>query len=80
MNGKSEPIGPNSGELTLFFGAPGDKGENCYAGIIDQGGASDGIEHGVFAGFVNIATMAYSMRATVECTFVQKDKPGITAC
>ena len=69
MNGKSDPqtirgkiksiglsgFGPNSGELTLLIGPPGDKGENYYAGIIDQGGASDSIEHGVFAGFISIA-------------------------
>lgn len=92
MNGKSDPqtiqgkiksiglsgFGPNSGELTLVIGPPGAKGENYYAGIIDDGGASDGIEHGLFAGFVSIATSAYYMRATVECTYVQKDKPRIT--
>ena len=92
MNGKLEPqtirgkiksiglsgFGPNSGELTLLIGPPGNKAENYFAGIMDRGGESDSIEHGVFAGFVSIATMAYSMRATVECTYVQKDKARIT--
>ena len=32
----------------------------------------------MFAGFISIATMAYSMRASVKCTYVQKDKPRIT--
>jgi hypothetical protein len=39
--------GPNSGELTLVIGTPG-KGENFYAGIIDEARHPDGIEHGVF--------------------------------
>jgi hypothetical protein len=70
--------GPNSGELTLAIGPPRTKSENYYAGIIDQCGHPDGIEHGVFAGFVNIATLAYSTRATVECTYVVTDKARIT--
>ena len=71
-------FGPNSGELTLRIGPPGADGENYYAGIIDQGGASDSTEHGVFAAYVSIATLAYSMRATVECTYLEKDKARIT--
>ena len=61
-----------------MIGPAGSKGENYYAGIIDQDGGSDSIEHGVYASFVSIAIMAYSLRATVECTYVQKDKPRIT--
>ena len=70
-------FGPNSGELTLVIGSPG-KGENYYAGIIDRGGSADGIEHGVFAGYVSIATLAYAARANVECTYVEADKARIT--
>ena len=60
-----------------MIGPPG-KGENLYAGIIDETHHPDGIEHGVFAGFVAIATLAFSMRASVECTYVEKDKARIT--
>ena len=91
MNGNSEPKkvtgkiksiglsgrGPNSGELTLVIGPPG-KGENYYAGIIDKDKSPEGIEHGVFAGFVSIATLAYAARANVECTYVESDKARIT--
>ncbi|MFM9847980.1 MAG: hypothetical protein ACKVP3_12570 [Hyphomicrobiaceae bacterium] len=71
-------FGPNSGELTLVIGTPS-KGQNFYAGIIDdKKKARDGIEHGVFAGFVSIATLAYAMRANVECTYVETDKARIT--
>ena len=56
---------------------PPGKGENLYAGIIDETHHPDGIEHGVFAGFVAIATLT-SMRASVECTYVEKNKDRIT--
>ena len=71
-------FGPNSGELTLVIGPPGAPGQNFYAGIIDQNHHSDGIEHGVFAGFVSIATLAFSTRASIECTYLEKDKARIT--
>jgi hypothetical protein len=70
-------LGPNSGELTLVIGLPG-KGENFYAGILDNDHHPDGVEHGVFAGFVSIATLAFSARATVECTYFMKDKARIS--
>ncbi len=71
-------FGPNSGELTLTIGPPGND-QNVYAGILDQNHHPNGMEHGVFAGFVSIATLAFSMRATVECTYLEMDKPRITA-
>jgi hypothetical protein len=70
-------FGPKSGELTLVIGPPG-QGQNVYAGILDQNHHPDGIEHGVFAGFVSIATLAFSTGATVECTYLEKDKARIT--
>ena len=60
-----------------MIGPPG-KGQNVYAGILDQNHHPDGIEHGVFAGFVAIATLAFSTRASVECTYLEKDKARIT--
>lgn len=69
--------GPNSGELTLVIGSAG-KGENLYAGIIDDKNHRNGIEHGVFAGFVSIATLAYSTKSPVKCTYLELDKPRIT--
>jgi hypothetical protein len=70
-------FGPDSGESTLVIGPPG-KGQNFYAGILDQNHQPQGIEHGVFAGFVTIATVAFSTRATVECTYLERDKARIT--
>jgi hypothetical protein len=69
-------FGPNSGELTIHIGP---HGQNVYAGILDQNHHQDGIEHGVFAGFVAIATLALGTRATIECTYLEKDKPRITS-
>jgi hypothetical protein len=87
MNGKPEPEkvrgmiksiglsarGPNSGELTLNI-----EGKNYYAGIIDdKRSGSEGLEDGAYASYVSIATLAYSLGATVECTYMKLDKERI---
>ena len=89
MNGEIEPhgsangfvtqlqlsgFGPNSGEITL--GITQDDGSfiQVFGGIISQTPTENGLEDGVFAAFVNLATIAYVHKRRVQCTYVSKDK------
>lgn len=72
-------LGPNSGEFTLGVMSDGEKFAQVFGGIMDFGRtAKDGLEHGVFAAFVSIASIAYSTKTRVRCTYRSKDKNRVT--
>jgi hypothetical protein len=70
-------LGPNSGELTVAIAPPGKQPMNVYAGIMDDRHSMDPIEHGVFAGYVSIASLAHETGATVRCTYLKRHKERI---
>ena len=66
-------FGPNSGELTLTLKA-GNETVQVFAGIIDAGRHPNGIEHGVFAGYISIASLAMTANRQVRCSYLERDK------
>jgi hypothetical protein len=63
-------IGPNSGELTLTLNTPsGPKPtDQVFAGIMDSNHGESGIEHGVFAAYITVASTAFAGNLPLRCT------------
>ena len=72
-------LGPNSGEITLGVTADDGTFTQMFGGIMDgDRKAPYGLEHGVFAGFVTMATTAFVSGVRVRATHRMADKPRLT--
>jgi hypothetical protein len=58
----------------LVLRLQGNGTQNVYAGVMDSQRSPDAIEHGAFAGYMSIATLAYATKATVRCSYLVRDK------
>ncbi len=75
-------IGPNSGELTLTLNTPSVPGgtTQVFAGIMDSNHAAEsGIEHGVFASYVTLASVANTTQRRIRCSYLVRDKNRINS-
>jgi len=66
--------GPNSGEITLGITQDDGSFVQVFGGILGDTGSEDGLDAGVFAAFLTLASTAYVHRQRVTCSYWNKEK------
>lgn len=70
-------FGPNSGELTVVIQPSTGGVVEVFAAIMTDKRELPEIEHGVFAAYAHMASLAYTTGKTLACSYLQKDKARI---